>query len=157
MGTANKAILTHSIAALVLLALIGCGGGNKVGTVSGKVTYKGEALRGGTLAFVPKNAGGVVATIDPEGNYTVTNVPVGEAKITVQTFPATGGPPAMKGKAPPKMPQAPADQKMPDLYDFAGKAKKGHMKIPEKYGDPEKSGLTYTVSAGSQTHNIKLE
>ena len=29
--------------------------------------------------------------------------------------------------------------------------------IPKKYQDPEKSGLTYTVTKGSQEHDIKLE
>ena len=29
-------------------------------------------------------------------------------------------------------------------------------RIPDKYGDPEKSKLTYKVNTGSQTHNIDL-
>ena len=31
-----------------------------------------------------------------------------------------------------------------------------YVPIPPRYRDPEKSGLTYTVRAGSQTHDIEL-
>jgi hypothetical protein len=32
-----------------------------------------------------------------------------------------------------------------------------HVAIPPRYQDPEKSGLTYTVRAGPQTHDIDLQ
>jgi hypothetical protein len=31
------------------------------------------------------------------------------------------------------------------------------MRIPEKYRDPEQSGLTYTVKGGKQEFNIDLK
>lgn len=31
------------------------------------------------------------------------------------------------------------------------------MVLPDKYKDPEKSGLTYTVIKGNQDHNIEMK
>ncbi len=36
--------------------------------------------------------------------------------------------------------------------DVVGK----HLPIPERYADPTRSGLTYTVQRGSQDYNIPL-
>jgi hypothetical protein len=54
-------------------ALIGCDGGAQQAAVSGKVTYMGEAVKGGTLIFGPIGEGNVgqpaSANIQPDGTY----------------------------------------------------------------------------------------
>jgi hypothetical protein len=37
-----------------------------------------------------------------------------------------------------------------------GAAPPNYVKIPDDYGDPEKSGLTHKVTGGTQTKNIDL-
>src|SRR4051812_21998264 len=52
------------LTASALCALVGCGAGDviKVKPVTGKVTYKGEPLKGALVMFRPKSGGGRVAS-----------------------------------------------------------------------------------------------
>src|SRR5690242_12486783 len=73
---------------LILAAVIGAPGcGKRTATVTGKVTYKGEPLKGGIVAFIPPRGGGtaVAADIAEDGTYTATDVLVGEVEVTVDT------------------------------------------------------------------------
>ena len=56
-----------------------------VGTLSGKVTYKGKEVTGGQMTFFTKEGGAVLATIKPDGTYSVRDLAVGEATVTVDT------------------------------------------------------------------------
>jgi hypothetical protein len=75
------------VAGAFLLAVL-AGGCSKTGTVSGQVTYKGEAVPGGFVNFIPQSGtleGTVFSSaIDANGNYTATGLPVGPVKILVQ-------------------------------------------------------------------------
>src|SRR5262245_30640892 len=65
-----------------LLVVAGC---NKpVGTVSGKVTYQGKALKGGGVTFVSADGGrSFVGAIGPDGSYKVPDIVAGTYKVTV--------------------------------------------------------------------------
>jgi hypothetical protein len=67
----------------MLLELGGGSGPLAVGRVTGRVTYKGKPLPGGTITFV--SSGGLVAgaLIGSDGTYQADRVPVGEARIAV--------------------------------------------------------------------------
>src|SRR5690349_4775632 len=68
--------------------LMGCG--ETMGTVSGKVLFQGELLPSGTIAF--QGAKGWVGSSNIQsGEYKIGDVPPGEVKITVQTFPPSPG------------------------------------------------------------------
>jgi hypothetical protein len=59
-------------------------------------------------------------------------------------------------------PEVKADEEAPkammsEMLGSASGGDKSGVNLPEKYGDPEKSGLTYTVASGSQTYDIKME
>ena len=124
-----------TVLALVLLpvlapALGGCGSGSAGSVVSGTVKLGGAPLSGGEVDFVADDGKGrATALIDAEGHYRAAGVPVGPAKIAVQ-------PPG-----PSSDPKAPRQ---------AGPA------MPAHYRDPNKSGLTYSVKSGDQTHDIDL-
>jgi hypothetical protein len=119
-----------------LLFLAG-GCGPKVGTVSGKVTYKGEAVPGGFVDFIPQTGSqkGTVfpGTIDTSGNYKVTGVPVGPVQILVRR---PGGAPTR-----PQPGERPAPRRQ----------------YPTHYDTPEGSDLKFTVASGSQEYNIDLK
>src|SRR5262249_43114319 len=75
---------------LLALALL-AGGCSSSGTVTGKVTYKGEPLGSGKVAFYSANAT-ATGDIDASGNYTIPKAPLGPVRVTVETIaPASGG------------------------------------------------------------------
>src|SRR5256885_16873266 len=75
-----RALLFLALASV--LAASGCGG---TGTITGKVSYKGTPLKGGTVYFI--SAGGFVgqSPIEEDGTYTIPKMPPGEVTITVET------------------------------------------------------------------------
>ncbi len=132
-----------------LLGLAGCGG--PVGAVSGKVSYKGETLGGGTIMFIAEDGRALGRSIiAPDGTYLIDKVPSGLVKITVETKSAKSAkpPPQWKGKnIPPE-----AQKGMYKGQENQGK----YVEIPAKFADVSQSGLTYQVTGGSQTHNVDL-
>ena len=123
----------------------GCGGGK--GDVSGKVTYKGQALASGSVQFMSP-AGALVADIGTDGTYKVVGVPSGTSKISVSCQDDDGYMKYMHAlAASSKDKSKPKPKGSPD--DFS--------KIPAKYNDFEKSGLTCEVKSGPQTFDIELK
>ena len=125
--------------ALLTLAASGCA--KKIGSVSGKVTYQGKALPAGYVNFLSGEKGDVVktSTIGADGTYSVSGVPVGSAKITVQGV-----------LAPVQPPNAPKGVEVL-------RSDRQTVYVPPKYSTVEQSGLTYDVKPGSQEHPIDLK
>ena len=122
-----RVVFGCSLAAMVM-ALSGCGGdGSKQTNVSGKITYKGAPVTGGTLKFYPTTGGGaaIPGAINDDGTFAFGGVPQGDYTVTVETesIKFSGSGYDMKGKAPP-----PGATPPPDI------GKKGHyVAIPAKY------------------------
>ncbi len=131
---------------LALILASGCGG-PFTASVSGKVTYKGEPLPGGVVTFVHPDGRTAYTTIHEDGSYTVPAAPGGDVRCIVQTYKPIPAPPkALADKLPgPK-------GKLEPVYP-AGK----YVPITEKYGNPDKSGLAYTIHRGSNTIDIPLD
>jgi hypothetical protein len=135
--------------------LVGC---SSSATVSGKVTYQARPLTGGTVLFTStEGKGSRSAQIGEDGSYTIPNMPTGPVKIAVETKSAQpptmlGGQPNMK---PPPGVDLPPEAAKSGVYGDS--KKKTAEPIPEEYGDPDRSGLEYTVTRGSQTKNIDLK
>lgn len=138
--------LPRAAVAAALLALAGCGG--STATVSGKVTYQGKPVVFGSVVLIgadglPKNG-----QIQPDGTFTVAGVAVGTAKVAVSSPMPPGAETGKKSAAGGK--DAGDDDKIPPAggsgVDPA--VAKAWFPLPEKYGDPEKSGLTVTVGDG---------
>jgi len=132
--------------AMVLPALvIGCGGGGgpEMAKVTGKVTYQGKPLTKGTISFISTdpNRANANSVIGPDGSYSLqTTNPgdgavVGEYKIIVSDI----DPNALNTPAP------------------GEPVKKQERVIPEKYENPDASGLTRKVERGSNSFDIALE
>jgi len=118
---------------LVVVAL-GCGGDRKV-TVNGTVSYKGQPLSGGMLQFVGPNGAPAAAMIQRDGKFIMTDVTPGEVKVSIMATPQSG---PRGDKAPPAPKVAPVE-------------------LPERYRDPEKSGLKYTITSDTKQLDIKID
>jgi hypothetical protein len=149
-----------SAGVLSLLALTsGC---SAPGSISGKVTYQNEPVTEGTVVFSStQGKGSRTATLGEDGSYSIDNIPAGQYKIAVVT--PTNQPernPRGKGPPPNMMPpkdKIPAGASSPVYSGQPKKAKKPQKPIPDDFADPDKSGLTYTVKSGPQTHPIDMK
>src|SRR5207237_3769142 len=117
-------------------AACGCG---RTATVTGKVTYKDRPVVYGSVILQNEDRTARSAAIQPDGSYTVENVPAGEVKIAVLSRDPTkgrrGGDKAGDKK---HVVKPPADW----------------FPLPRHYEDPETSGLQLTVGSGRIEHPI---
>jgi hypothetical protein len=124
------------VAGAFLLALL-VGGCSKTGTVTGNVTYKGEAVPAGFVNFIPQSGpkqGTVFSSaIDANGSYRATGVPVGPVKVLVLN---PGGAP---------------------VKTVSGAKRAPRNQYPTRYATPEGSDLALTVGCGTQKYNIELK
>jgi len=144
-----------------LVLALGCTGGGK-GKISGKVTFKGAPMPGGSINFRADDGKEYGSSIGPDGAYYVENVPSGNMKVYI-SIPVDKGSGAvgvpkgrekeMEGKMKPP-PGAP-----PEAMKAYEGSKEKHDKIPnipDKYKSPDSSGLTFTVKSGSNTYDVPL-
>jgi hypothetical protein len=140
---------------LALLLMFGAAGCSSHGSVSGKVSHKGQALGGGTVIFFSQGKESATSTISPDGSYTIAKIPIGPVKIAVETSSAKPAS-APKGMMPPAGANVPPDAQNSPIYGGQRPAGGKYVPIPENYADPDKSNLTYTVKSGAQSYNIDL-
>jgi len=135
--------------ALILALSIGCAkNANRSAELSGKVTYKGQPVTGGSMTlFVGE--GGYPVGISPDGSYSANQLPEGEATATVTTDalspnkPKYGGGKAGGGMSPPP--------------EGKGGPTGTYVKIPDKYKFKDKSDLKVTLKAGKQQKDFELK
>lgn len=133
-----------------LCGLMGCGkAAVPTGRVSGKVTYKGQPVSLGTVAFRNDEKGAVAAAkLDSSGVYQLRfggdfNVPSGDYFVVV----------------------TPPDVELPIASDIAKDPSKAQTpivqpefpNIPRKYRNPLSSGLKFQVKPGENTFDIDLK
>jgi hypothetical protein len=138
---------------LTLFAVAGCGGSG-LATVKGKVTIDGQPASSGRVFF--RSADGkstVFAMIGPDGAYQVVEVPYGSMKVTVTPLTKWERIGLIRDARKMKKTsasEAPATPGGADAFESSAK-------IPEKYRDPDTSGLTFTVKSGTNTYNIEIK
>jgi hypothetical protein len=143
----------------VLGLLVLAAGCSSSGTITGKITYQGRPVTGGTVLFASADGkGNVSSQIGADGSYTINKMPAGLAKIAVETKSAQ---PTQSrfGVGPPKGMQPPpgtVPEGAKSVYDSGSATAKAEL-LPDTYGNPESSGLTFEVKGGAQTHNIELK
>jgi hypothetical protein len=134
--------LLLGLAAALLLGLLaaGCGRSHSAeGEVTGCVRYNGQPLPWGTVTFLAADDRKLSAVIEEGGRYRVDKLPVGSYQIGVISRPDPA----------PIPPHAERPGSKPP-------AEKNPFNIPQRYGKPTKSGLTYVVRKGPQNHDIEL-
>ena len=124
---------------LILVAMAGCGPGR--GDLSGKVTFRGKGLRGGSVSAVGGDGIPRSGFISDDGRYRVADLPAGPVKLAV-TSPDPAKPPARPGKTgePP-----------------AKASRDGWFPIPDKYADFATSGLSADIRSGTNSLDLNLE
>ncbi len=128
----------------LLAALSGCH--DSRGTVYGKVTFKGEAVPSGTVTFYGPGDQVASASLLPDGTYQATEVPLGEVKVALTT------PPPPDPKAAEKLKNNPYVK----MRGITVKQEKV-VSVPRKYSLPGTSGISLTVTQGSQQFDITLK
>ena len=140
-----------------LVLALGCGGSNRSApaSLSGKVTYKGSPVTAGMLTLYTNEAGVYSASLGADGTFSASDLPAGDAVVTVDTESANPNR---------KVPQygdkrggdKGATSPPPEGVQTGGAAKGSYVKIPAKYSDKSKSGLTVTLTKGKNQKDFEL-
>jgi hypothetical protein len=148
--TTHRLLLAASI--LGSVCLVGCSGGssNTPSSISGKITYNETPVTAGTVIFFT-DQGVYPLPIGANGEYAGSDLPAGAAKISIET--ESANPEKKKSVY-----AGSKDKKMmsPVPEGAGGGASGQYVKIPAKYADKDKSGLTVTLTKGKQTQDFKL-
>jgi hypothetical protein len=136
------------------LVLAGCP--PQTATVKGKVYLDGVPLKGGSVALI--NPGGFSASGDilEDGSYVVHNVSTGTVKVCVDTESINPKGKSAPTYSPPKGAPVPEGGYNPGEGARANKGKR-YIKIPEKYGQPDTTDLTLTITGTQMEHDIQLK
>jgi hypothetical protein len=120
---------------LVALAAAGCG---RTGKVAGKVLYHDKPLPDGTIMLLASDGRAYDGPIQPDGAFRVPDVPAGVAKVCVTSMTLLD----QKEKS---------GRVQEDVRAKRRVAAKGvaRSRIPAKYSDFDRSGLTVTVEHGT--------
>ena len=143
----TRANLLNNLLAGLGLCLVtagaGCGPGK--GDMSGTVTFKGKPVTSGTVDFLGSDGIHHYAAIEGDGTYSIKGVPGGAAKVGVYSPDPSDTAALSRGGSgkPSRAAQNPG-------------SRAGWFSIPDKYGDPAASGLTFTIKRGPNTYNIDL-
>jgi len=143
--------------ACMLFASSGCS--SSFSTVKGKIEVNGKPLPAGSVSI--QSATGVIfdGVIQPDGSYSVENVPVGQAKVLVSSlddkFADKMNELAGRGKTPP------AGGKVPAGRSTAPKGKSAvdsanYSRIDTMYNNYDTSGLTVEVKGSITQFDMKL-
>lgn len=113
------------------MLFVGCGASAPVDKnrteISGAITFDGTPLKAGTISFESlEKKISTAVSIGSDGRYASNRVPLGQNYVTIETESLQYG--------------------SPHLY----------TKIPSKYADPSKSGLTVDVKEGLN-ENVNFE
>ncbi len=165
--------------ALPLLGGLACGPGNglELATVRGAVTYKGEPVRAGNVTFFPDDSKGTVGppstgTINQDGRFTLSSESASDGAIVgTHKVSVLGYDPEPTGTAA----AAPDPQADPKAF-FAAKTRrrrpptKGEgptyrgrdgksypLVVPERFRNPDQSGLTAKVDPGTNDFKITID
>ncbi|HEY7309148.1 MAG TPA: hypothetical protein VH643_07225 [Gemmataceae bacterium] len=137
--------------ALLLGLLAGCGGKSKKDlSLSGKVSYKGQPVTGGTLTLTPTDGGNTPPAntqIRGDGTYLIVPPALGELKVSIETESIRG-----RSRGTPYA-FVPKGEKQPDIDTSKMPA---YVQIPPKYAKAATSGLSITIQQGKNEKNFDL-
>jgi hypothetical protein len=170
--------------AAVLVGVAGCGSGNglNLARVRGKVTYKGEPIRNGTIVFMPDESKGTtgpqaVGTITSDGSYILSSESSGDGAVVgyhnvgilgLESNPISEKALPDPGEDPLKYLAEKTASGLKAANENAKKRNEGQtvtgldgktfrVTIPEKLTSSKTSGIRAKVESGSNTLNIAID
>ena len=148
-----RQIVSVSVGLLLLAVLVGCGPKRpKVGTVSGKLTYKGQPVNDAALRLYP--TGGAVTNpitipVTSQGAFRITDVPPGEYKVVVEG--SEGGASEASLRNIPR-------EKLAEVKAMLEPMKsRATIPFPKKYKSPQTTDLKCTIGEKDQTLDLELK
>ena len=151
-------VLVGCALGLSLALLAGCHSKDKNLSLSGKVTYKGEPVTGGTLTLTPTD-GKTPPTKIPiggDGTYTIVPPTLGKLKVAIETESIRGT--KSSGPAYTFVPKGPNGEDMSDKLPKRDPSQQlAYKRIPNKYAAAETSDLTVDIHAGKNEQNFDLK
>jgi hypothetical protein len=151
---------------LILVIVAGCRHNPTPANVSGTITYRGQPVTAGSVAFYPEEGGMFSYSIGNDGSYSGWGLPAGELVVTVETESINPNP---KGR--PKATYGGKDKKRkggnPNEYmekmkamgkapDVSATTTGAYVRIPAKYAEKNKSPLRATLEKGTNVVNFEL-
>ena len=138
---------------LVLFGLVlGCSEPKTPARLTGKVTYKSDLVKGGTITLYGKEDSSYSIIINSDGTFDKADLPSGDLDVTIETESVKTNPKGEYGGG-----KAPKDKGMSSTPASMGGAPKGeYVKIPEKYAKRETSGLKVTLGKGQNNKDFPL-
>jgi hypothetical protein len=116
-------------------------------TLEGTIKYGDEPVDYAMLQVMGANSV-ATGTVQEDGRYRVENAPIGEVRIAVNTAAAQGQYQSkMMASGVYKGPEAKGKGKVVGLK---------FVKVPEKYANPDTSGIKTTVNKGANTYDIVI-
>jgi len=133
-----------------LLAVSGCAKSRGTGTISGKITYKGQAVNSPIVHLHPSSgpASPYQVPVTPEGTFKIADMPLGDFKVTVKPTPPEPGMEKMPGFKP---------ENAKGLSEEAIKGTKGTIPIPAKYAEVSTTDLTAKIDKNTKELNFELK
>jgi hypothetical protein len=123
-----------------------------VGNVKGNVYYQDKVVTSGFVTLIGNDGVARNSEIAEDGSYQIAQLRPGKVKVMVSSPPVD----ASKGRAAPKRPDV-GLPRVEEPFFATDHQKKTWRELPFVYADPAKTTLTFTVQAGANTHDIKLE
>jgi hypothetical protein len=148
-----RQIVSVSVGLLLLAVLVGCGPKRKVGTVSGKITYKGRPVNDAALRLYPTTGGAVMnpitVPVTSQGTFRITDVPPGEYKVVVEG--SEGGASEASLRNIPR-------EKLAEVKAMLEPMKsRATIPFPKKYKDPKTTDLKCTIGEKDQALDLELK
>jgi hypothetical protein len=135
----RPSVLVFAALGPALWLCLGCSTGPERGEVHGKVTFKGQPVKEGTITFLNTKEGGAAeAQIKPDGTYVIEGGAVIGDYDRVEIKPLT----ELKDTDPGKTPPSRVEKAAPD--------------IPMKYRQQGTTPLKATVKAGKNEINFEM-
>jgi hypothetical protein len=143
--------LTAGLAAfgglLILIALFTMG--KSGATLTGHVTHRGKPVIWGSVIVVGPDGNATAGRIQPDGTYTVENVPPVAVNVAV-----VSRDPLVQHNM--EEIRRNRNRAAPKSWEPVPVDRKQWFPLPERYADPQTSGLTVLLSKGTNRHDIEL-
>lgn len=151
----RRRCLARLVALAAVLVLAGCG---ENGTLTGKVTYRGQPVPKANVYFLCEDKTSKSVKCDDLGNYTI-KLPIGKAQVCVNNVDQVA--PAMMSQMIAKQQsgkdtKADIEQSIKTMEKEIGDGRGGSVAVPRKYNTAESSGLIVHVAGGKQLLDIPL-